>query len=161
MRLLTKALRPLPEKFHGLTDQEQKYRQRYLDLITNEDSRKIFIVRTKIIQAIRDFLRAPRLPGSGNADDAPDSRRRFGQAFRHPSQCAGHGDVPAHRAGTVPEAPGGGRLREGIRDQPQFPQRGGLHPPQSRIHHDRVLRGLSRLQIPDGPDRGNCSAKSP
>ncbi|MDP2783354.1 MAG: lysine--tRNA ligase, partial [Sulfurimicrobium sp.] len=56
VRLLTKALRPLPEKFHGLTDQEQKYRQRYLDLITNEDARKVFVTRTKIIQAIREFF---------------------------------------------------------------------------------------------------------
>ncbi len=56
LRLLTKALRPLPEKFHGLTDQEQKYRQRHLDLITNEESRKVFITRTRIIQAIRDFF---------------------------------------------------------------------------------------------------------
>jgi len=56
VRLLTKALRPLPEKFHGLTDQEQKYRQRYLDLITNEDARKVFMKRTSIIQAIRDFF---------------------------------------------------------------------------------------------------------
>ena len=56
VRLLTKALRPLPEKFHGLTDQEQKYRQRYLDLITNEDAREVFKKRTQIIQAIRDFF---------------------------------------------------------------------------------------------------------
>ena len=56
VRLLTKALRPLPEKFHGLTDQEQKYRQRYLDLITNEDARKVFLARTRIIQAIREFF---------------------------------------------------------------------------------------------------------
>ncbi|MDO8263940.1 MAG: lysine--tRNA ligase [Gallionella sp.] len=56
VRLLTKALRPLPEKFHGLTDQEQKYRQRYLDLITNEDTRKVFMARTKIIQTIREFF---------------------------------------------------------------------------------------------------------
>jgi lysyl-tRNA synthetase class 2 len=56
VRLLTKALRPLPEKFHGLTDMEQKYRQRYLDLITNDESRKVFLTRTKIIQAIRDFF---------------------------------------------------------------------------------------------------------
>jgi len=56
VRLLTKSLRPLPEKFHGLTDQEQKYRQRYLDLITNADARKVFMTRTKIIQAIRDFF---------------------------------------------------------------------------------------------------------
>ena len=56
LRLLTKALQPLPEKFHGLTDQEQKYRQRYVDLITNEDTRKTFIVRSKVIQAIREFF---------------------------------------------------------------------------------------------------------
>lgn len=56
VRLLTKALRPLPEKFHGLTDQEAKYRQRYLDLITNEDSRVVFVTRSRIIQAVRDFL---------------------------------------------------------------------------------------------------------
>ena len=54
--LLTKSLRPLPEKFHGLTDQEQKYRQRYLDLISNEDTRRVFLTRSKIIQSIRDFF---------------------------------------------------------------------------------------------------------
>lgn len=56
LRLLTKSLRPLPGKFHGLTDQEQKYRRRYLDLITNEETRKVFLVRSKIIQAVREFL---------------------------------------------------------------------------------------------------------
>ena len=56
LRLLTKSLRPLPEKFHGLTDQEQKYRQRYLDLISNEDTRRVFLTRFKIIQSIRDFF---------------------------------------------------------------------------------------------------------
>lgn len=54
--LLTKSLRPLPEKFHGLTDQEAKYRQRYVDLITNEDTRKTFVVRSKVVEAIRRFL---------------------------------------------------------------------------------------------------------
>ena len=56
LRLLTKSLRPLPEKFHGLTDQEQKYRQRYVDLITNEDTRNTFMVRSKVIQAIREVF---------------------------------------------------------------------------------------------------------
>ncbi|GLS83063.1 lysine--tRNA ligase [Paraferrimonas haliotis] len=55
-QLLTKALRPLPEKFHGLTDQEQRYRQRYVDLIMNEDSRNTFKVRSKIVNAIRNFM---------------------------------------------------------------------------------------------------------
>lgn len=56
VRLLTKSLRPLPEKFHGLTDQEQRYRQRYLDLIMNEASRATFKVRTRTIQFIRNYL---------------------------------------------------------------------------------------------------------
>jgi lysyl-tRNA synthetase, class II len=56
LRLLTKSLRPLPEKFHGLTDQEQKYRLRYLDLITNDETRKVFSTRCAIIQAARELL---------------------------------------------------------------------------------------------------------
>ncbi|NRD75405.1 lysine--tRNA ligase [Shewanella sp. VB17] len=55
-QLLTKALRPLPEKFHGLTDQETRYRQRYVDLIVNEDSRNAFIMRSKVVSAIRHFM---------------------------------------------------------------------------------------------------------
>ncbi|MEN8260762.1 MAG: lysine--tRNA ligase, partial [Pseudomonadota bacterium] len=56
IRLLTKALRPLPEKYHGLSDQETKYRQRYLDLIMNEVARDTFRMRSHIITHIRNFL---------------------------------------------------------------------------------------------------------
>ena len=56
LRLLTKSLRPLPEKFHGLQDQEVKYRQRYVDLITSEDTRTTFIARSKVVSAIRNFM---------------------------------------------------------------------------------------------------------
>jgi lysyl-tRNA synthetase class 2 len=56
IRILTKSLRPLPEKFHGLADQETRYRQRYLDLIMNEVSRKTFRMRTRIVQYIRQYL---------------------------------------------------------------------------------------------------------
>lgn len=55
-QLLTKSLRPLPEKFHGLADQETKYRQRYVDLITNMDTRKTFLVRSQIVNGIRQYL---------------------------------------------------------------------------------------------------------
>ncbi|MBR9729176.1 lysine--tRNA ligase [Shewanella intestini] len=55
-QLLTKALRPLPEKFHGLTDQETRYRQRYVDLIVNEESREAFVMRSKVVTAIRNFM---------------------------------------------------------------------------------------------------------
>src|SRR5690625_580412 len=54
--LLTKSLRPLPEKYHGLKDIEQRYRQRYLDLITNPTSKETFILRSKIIQSMRHYL---------------------------------------------------------------------------------------------------------
>lgn len=56
LRLLTKSLRPLPEKFHGLKDTELRYRMRYLDLIMNARTREIFRTRTRIIQFIRDYL---------------------------------------------------------------------------------------------------------
>jgi len=54
--ILAKALRPLPEKWHGLKDIDLRYRQRYLDLITNEEVKKVFLMRTQIIKAIRKFL---------------------------------------------------------------------------------------------------------
>lgn len=57
IHLLTKSIRPLPDKFHGLTDQETRYRQRYLDLIANEETRRTFIIRSKITDVIRDFLK--------------------------------------------------------------------------------------------------------
>ncbi|MEX2241699.1 MAG: lysine--tRNA ligase [Burkholderiales bacterium] len=56
LRLLVKALRPLPEKFHGLADQELRYRQRYVDLIVNPESRNVFAARSKIVQSLRDTL---------------------------------------------------------------------------------------------------------
>ena len=58
LTLLTKSLRPLPEKFHGLTNTELRYRQRYLDLVMNPDSKDTFIKRSKIISTIRRFLDA-------------------------------------------------------------------------------------------------------
>ena len=57
-RLLTKALRPLPDKYHGLADQETRYRQRYVDLIVNPESRQVFRTRSKIIEFIRDYMAA-------------------------------------------------------------------------------------------------------
>jgi lysyl-tRNA synthetase class 2 len=56
VQLLTKSLRPLPEKFHGLADQELKYRQRYVDLIMNEESRRVFAIRSQTVQFIRNYM---------------------------------------------------------------------------------------------------------
>ncbi|WP_416307757.1 lysine--tRNA ligase [Neptunicella sp. SCSIO 80796] len=55
-KLLTKSLRPLPEKFHGLADQETKYRQRYVDLIINQQTRDTFLIRSKVVEGIRQYL---------------------------------------------------------------------------------------------------------
>lgn len=78
LRLLVKALRPLPEKYKGLTDQEARCRQRYLDLIANEESRRTFEIRTKIVSFIRSYMDSHRfmevetpmmhvIPGGANA----------------------------------------------------------------------------------------------
>jgi lysyl-tRNA synthetase, class II len=56
IRLLNKTLRPLPEKFHGLTDTETRYRRRYLDLIMNEDARRVFAVRSELVRMLREFF---------------------------------------------------------------------------------------------------------
>lgn len=60
LRLLTKALRPLPDKFHGMADVEQRYRQRYVDLIVTPESRDVFVKRSRIIRAMRAWLDARR-----------------------------------------------------------------------------------------------------
>ena len=56
IRMLTKSLRPMPDKFHGIADQEVKYRQRYVDLMTDEAARKRFVVRSKAVSGIREFM---------------------------------------------------------------------------------------------------------
>ncbi|HTU68519.1 MAG TPA: lysine--tRNA ligase [Steroidobacteraceae bacterium] len=56
VRLLTKSLRPLPDKWHGMADVDTRYRQRYVDLIVNEQSRKVFTIRNQVLRYLRDFL---------------------------------------------------------------------------------------------------------
>ena len=85
VRLLAKSLRPLPEKFHGLSDQETRYRRRYLDLITNETTRQTFQVRSRVNQPDPCLPGRQGVPGSGNAHDAVHSRRRRGAAVRYAS----------------------------------------------------------------------------
>ena len=123
-RLLTKAIRPLPEKWHGLSDIETRYRQRYVDLIVNEDVREIFRL------AGEDRFLHPLLPdGAGlprsrDADDARDRRRRVGPSLHHPSQRPRHRPLPARRPRAVPEAASGRRNRESVRNQSELPKRG-------------------------------------
>ncbi len=122
--LLSKSLRPLPEKYHGLSDTETRYRQRYVDLIANPEVRDVFTTRFKIVAAIRRYMEAARLPRGRDADAAADPRRRDRAAVRDAPQRARHAAVPAHRARALPQAPARGRLRARLRDQPLVPQRG-------------------------------------
>ena len=117
--LLSKSLLPLPEKYHGLTDKETRYRQRYVDLIVNPEVREAFVIRSKFIRHVRAFLdgrgymevETPVLNTiSGGATAAPQYPR-----YRH---------VHAHRHRAAPQAAHCGRYGAGIRDWPHFPQRG-------------------------------------
>ena len=77
--ILAKALRPLPGKWHGLEDTEIRYRQRYLDLISNPEVKDVMLKRSAIIREVREFFPRPQLCGSGDAHDAgrsPAARRR-------------------------------------------------------------------------------------
>ena len=95
LTFLAKCFVPLPEKWHGLQDIETRYRQRYLDLIVNPDSRRVFQVRSRVVKAMRDVLRRRGLPRSRDADDAADRGRRAGAAVHDASQRARHAAVSA------------------------------------------------------------------
>ena len=110
LTFLAKAMLALPEKFHGLADVELRYRQRYVDLFANLDSREVFVKRAKVLRALRTVFRRSRLHRSRNADDAADRRRRGGAALHHTPQCPRSRFVFAHRAGALSQAAGGRRL---------------------------------------------------
>ena len=114
LRLLTKCLRPLPEKWHGLADVEARYRQRYVDLMVNPEVKELFEKRSRIVRLLRrffeerDFLEVETpmmqaIPGRGS-----------GAPIRYASQHPEYGSISSGGARAVLEAPFGGRIREGI-----------------------------------------------
>ena len=112
--LLSKSLRPLPEKFHGLQDKELRYRQRYVDLIVNPDSRRNFEVRSKFVSYLRAFL-----DGRGYMEvETPVLNTISGGAtarpFITPPQHPGYRHVHAHRHGAALKAPHRGRPGAGV-----------------------------------------------
>jgi lysyl-tRNA synthetase class 2 len=80
LTVLARNRSPLPDTFHGLTDTETRYRKRYLDLLMNEDSRELFLLRTKVVSSIRRYL-----DGEGFVEvETPVLQPRYGGAFAHP-----------------------------------------------------------------------------
>ena len=108
LRLMTKSIRPLPDKHKGLTDVEACCRQRYTDLIINEESRKRFATRFKAVSAVRRFMEEHRFVEVETPMLNPIPGQR--QTLHHASKRARYRSVPSHCAGTLSQASCGGRF---------------------------------------------------
>ena len=149
--LLARIHSPLPDTFHGLTDVEQRYRRRYLDLLMNEETRADFMLRARMVTAIRRAL-----DDEGFVEvETPVLQPRYGGAFARAvlthSQRARPDALPADRDRALPQAADRRRPRARVRARQGLPQRGRLVQAQPRVHDARVVRGLRRL--PDTMER--------
>ena len=150
--LLAKNRAPLPDTFHGLTDVEQRYRKRYLDLLMNEETRADFLTRSRVVAAIRRHLDA-----DGFVEvETPVLQPRYGGAFAEPFVT--HWNYLEQdfylRIATelyLKRLIVGGLERVYEIGQ-GLPQRGDLVQALERVHDARVVRGLCRLQRRDGAD---------
>ncbi len=138
-QILGKALRPPPDKHAGLIDVETRHRRRELDLIANEDARKLFADRARIVSAVRAYLDGRGLPGGRDAGPSAALRRCHGTAVHDPPQRLGPRAVLAHRHRAVPQAADRRRAGARIRARQELPQRGPLHQAQPRVHGGRVV----------------------
>ena len=134
-----KALRPLPAKWHGLSNIETRYRQRYLDLIANDDVKQVFYKRSAIIREIREFMHER---GFIEVETPTMQAIPGGAAVCHPAQRAGLRVLSAHRTRVVPQAAPCRRDGSRVRDRPQLPQRGHLAEAQSGVHDARGVPGV-------------------
>ena len=131
--LLAKSLRPLPEKFHGLTDTEMRYRQRYVDLIANPEVKETFVKRSQILKEIRAYLDEK---GFLEVDTPILTPFEIGASARpfYTHHNSEHGHGAPHRDRAVPQAPHRGRHGPCVRGGPHLPQRGHGPQAQPRVH---------------------------
>ena len=140
---LAKAIRPLPDKWHGLSDEDMRYRQREVDLLANPDSRRVFDVRFKTLASMRQTF-----TDEGFVEvETPILQSLAGGAIARPFVTHSNALDIDLSLRIAPELflkrLVVGRLRTCLRDRAQFPQRGHRHPPQPGVH---LARGLPRLR---------------
>ena len=154
LELLAKIRRPLPDTYHGVTETQTRYRQRYLDLLMSEDSRRDFEVRARMVASIRRLPRRPRLRRGRDTDPPAALRRRARRPVRHALERARPGPLPANRDRALPQAADRRRARARLRAGPRLPQRERVLQARARVHDGRVVRGLRGLRGHDAADRG-------
>ncbi len=134
-QLLAKSLRPLPDKWHGLSDVDTRFRQRYVDLIVNDDARRVFAIRFAAVAAIRRELADAGFVEVETPGARARARRRDRAPVRDPPQRARRRPLPAHRTRAAPQAARRRRVRARVRDRSGVPQRRASTPattPSSR-----------------------------
>ena len=135
---------PPPDKHHGLTDVETRFRHRELDLLSNEETRAVFITRARMISAVRRYL-----DDDGFIEvETPILQPLYGGAPRGRSPPITTRSTASSTCGSRPSSTSSAdrrRPRARLRDRQELPQRGALAQAQPRVHDDRVLRGLRRL----------------
>ena len=160
LELLAKNRRPLPDTFHGLTDVETRYRQRYLDLLMNEESRATALApRARSSRRSAPTSTARASSRSRRRSSSRATAARFAEPFVTHSNELDARPLPADRGRALPQAADRRRPREGLRARQGLPQREHLVQALARVHDARVVRGIRRLPRHDGAHRGARRAR--